>query len=128
MISLVATFLKKYKNDAYVFGILAEWSVIIRLFFLGYKLLFHRYKSKYGEIDLIMKYRNSIVFIEIKGRKNALDFERSVSVAQQKRIKRSAQYFMIKHKATNMQMRFDIVIVTSIWKKNHHFINVWQED
>ena len=70
----------------YNLGILAEYCVLIYYLIRFYQPLHHRYKSYVGEVDLIMKRGNQLVFIEVKARKNGLH-EALVSKNQQQVFK-----------------------------------------
>ena len=66
-----------------------------------------------GEVDLICKKNNSIVFIEVKARKvyNGRFDEWMINDRQKNRIIRASQLFIAKHrKFSNCNVRFDIVI------------------
>ena len=95
----------------YNLGILAEYCVLIYYLIRLYQPLHHRYKSYVGEIDLIMKRGNQLVFIEVKARKHGLHDD-IVSDNQQQRITRTAELFITKHQQYNRyNMRFDLVVV-----------------
>lgn len=73
----------------------------------------HRYRSKQGEIDLIMKDRNTFVFVEVKTR---LTGEAgwglsAVNAKKQRRITRAATVWMMEHRCMNAFVRFDLVEV-----------------
>lgn len=92
-------------------GLLAEYIVafyyVLRLF-LPIK---HRYKVHVGEIDLIMKRLNQIVFIEVKARKSGLQ-ENIITLKQQQRITRAAELFLAQHlEYKHCNIRFDLVVV-----------------
>ncbi len=112
------------KRFRYYFGLIAEIiaSWYLRLNF--YQILSHRFKSPFGEIDIIAKKNNQIIFIEIKARKDIslMDF---ISKKQQQRINKAAEYFLIKHpKYQNYQIRFDAIIMNRFfWPK--HFKSYW---
>jgi putative endonuclease len=53
-------------------GFRAETIALVFLTLKGYRLLARRYGGKGGEIDLIMRRRRAIVFVEVKARD---DFE-----------------------------------------------------
>jgi putative endonuclease len=116
------------KKEAYLFGITAEYVVIFWFAIKGYVLLHKRFRNKYGEIDLIFKRRNLIVFTEVKSRKSnqvgdAFDI---VSEKQIARIKRAAEHFMLQNQQyCNHDMRFDLMIVTSLFTKPQHCENIW---
>lgn len=78
----------------------------------GYIILAHNYYSPYGEIDLIAKKENIIVFTEVKTRhENPLySPAEAVTKAKQKRIIKTAFLYLQKHKY-NLQPRFDVAEV-----------------
>ncbi len=81
----------------YNLGILAEYSVLIYYLIRLNQSLHHRYKS-YGELDLIMKRGNQLVFIEVNAIKHGLN-DGKVSDNQQQRI--FAELFITKHQQNN---------------------------
>ena len=75
-----------------------------------YKLLAAGYRSRFGEIDLIVSDRKFLVFVEVKLRKSAqfakaLEF---VDLRKQDRIRTTAQYYLAQY-PTNLQPRFDVI-------------------
>ena len=79
----------------------------------GMKLLECRYRSKAGEIDLIMLDRKTIVFIEVKTRLNAAPGNGLLAVdgRKQKRIARSAMMYLIENNMLDRAVRFDVAEV-----------------
>ncbi|MEZ5451829.1 MAG: YraN family protein [Thiothrix sp.] len=78
----------------------------------GLKLLQQNYRLKIGEIDLIMLDGRTIVFVEVRYRKNnryggALH---SIDPRKQARIIRTAQHYL-QYRAPDAQARFDVVAV-----------------
>lgn len=79
----------------------------------GMILLAHRYRAKPGEIDLIMKDGDTVVFVEVKTR---LTGEAgwglsAVNAAKQRRITRAATVWMMENHCVNALVRFDLVEV-----------------
>ena len=60
---------KSHKQQTYDRGLWAENVAKIYLTFKGYRILQSRFKSPVGEIDIIAKKKNAIIFIEVKARK-----------------------------------------------------------
>ena len=60
--------------SSYYRGILAEHISKFLLLIKGYKILKTRFKTKVGEIDLICYKKNTVIFIEVKSRKNREQF------------------------------------------------------
>ena len=68
------------------------------------------YSCKFGEIDLIVRDRKYLVFVEVKLRKTA-DFARAreyVDRRKQDRIRVTASVYLSQH-PTDLQPRFDVV-------------------
>jgi len=81
----------------------------------GLTLITKNFNVRIGEIDLIMKHNDSIVFIEVRYRKNTnFGFpEETVTFKKQKKIKATALLFIAKNaKFKNIQPRFDVVAMT----------------
>jgi len=79
----------------------------------GLKLIDKNFYSRYGEVDLIMQDQDTLVFIEVRYRKN-LDYGgalESVTPAKQKKIQTTALYYMQK-KGSEHNSRFDVVALT----------------
>ncbi|GHG04688.1 YraN family protein [Thalassotalea marina] len=86
------------------------------------------FRSKVGEIDLIMKDQDTTVFIEVKFRKNAHfgGAISAVSISKQQKIAKTAAFFLQQQglNAYNTACRFDIVAIEGesnpeiIWLKN----------
>lgn len=92
----------------------AQGEAIAQKYFVenGYEVLAQNYRYKRGEIDLIVKKENLIVFVEVKFRKNALfgQPETTLSPKQKKLILSAAENYIFE---TNWQsnIRFDILAI-----------------
>ena len=80
---------------------------------LGMICLERRYRTKCGEIDLIMKDEDTIVFVEVKTRKTGTPGIglMSVNPAKQKRIFRGAVIYLMNNHQLNQPVRFDVIEV-----------------
>lgn len=75
-----------------------------------YRLLASGYRSRFGEIDLIVANRRFLVFVEVKLRKSD-DFAQaleSVDRYKQERIKKTALMYLQQF-PTDLQPRFDVI-------------------
>ena len=90
-----------------------KWGEAVALEFLKkkkYSAVAMGYRSRFGEIDLIVKDREFIVFVEVKTRKNA-DFALAreyVVKSKQRKIKSTAKLWLVCHE-TRLQPRFDVI-------------------
>ncbi|VAW58793.1 hypothetical protein MNBD_GAMMA11-2711 [hydrothermal vent metagenome] len=79
----------------------------------GLRLIEKNFHSRAGEIDLIMQDDNTLVFIEVRYRKNQ-DFggaKASITPAKQQRIRKTALYYMQK-KGEEFYARFDVLAMS----------------
>ena len=81
---------------------------------LGYRLLERNYRCRFGEVDLIAKDGQSIVFVEVKTRANENygTPKHSVDDRKQRRISLASQDYMVKKGLTESAARFDVVSIT----------------
>ncbi len=98
-------------KDTYETGLLGEQTAERYLTEKGMVCLERRYRTKSAEIDLIMKDRDTIVFVEVKTRRTASPGSGLLSVtpSKQKRIARGAVLYLMSNHKLNALVRFDIV-------------------
>lgn len=80
----------------------------------GYLLLGHNYRTRMGELDLIVYKDDLIVFAEVKtraGRMLAAPAE-AVDWHKQQRLRRAAELYLQNSPFADAMMRFDVVEVT----------------
>jgi putative endonuclease len=98
--------------NSFKLGIIAEYIVLVLYLVRFYRILFRRYKTGLGEIDLIVVKGKTLVFIEVKARKCGLH-EGIVSNQQIRRIKNTAELFLSKNsKYQKYNIRFDFALIT----------------
>jgi len=90
-----------------------KWGEALALKYLtdrGYCAVCEGYRSRFGEIDLIVKDRAFLVFVEVKLRKNAnFAYAREyVGKDKQRKIIATASLWLASHK-TQLQPRFDVI-------------------
>jgi len=118
--------IKEIKQRAHAWGIWAERMAVILLWFKGYKILKRRYRNAHGEIDIIAKRANTLVFIEVKARKSQQQAAESITARQRIRIEKTAMGFMSTSPSyANMQVRFDAVLcLPATWPE--HIESAWR--
>lgn len=90
-----------------------KWGEDLALEYLrnkNYSVVSRDWRSRFGEIDLIVKNSEYLVFAEVKLRKNAqfAQAREYVSKSKQKKITMTAQLWLASH-ATKLQPRFDVI-------------------
>jgi putative endonuclease len=79
----------------------------------GYAILERRYRTRYGEIDIVARSGSSLVFVEVKAR-DGNEFggaEAAVTVCKQQRIVRMAIDFLARRRLLDHPCRFDVVTI-----------------
>ena len=79
----------------------------------GYEILERRYRTKYGEIDIIGRVGRTVVFVEVKTR-GGVEFgggEAAVTMYKQRRIVRMAIDFLARRGLQDQPCRFDVVTI-----------------
>lgn len=78
-----------------------------------YIILARNYHSRFGEIDIIARKKNTIIFVEVKTRKNiAFGFPAEfVNYQKQQKIMKTAQLYINDNFNAEFDYRFDILEV-----------------
>jgi len=86
---------------------------------MGYQLLCRNYRTRFGEIDIIAKDSETIVFIEVKSRRTSSFGHPKYSITRKKqeRISKTALYYLKENDQSNCRARFDVVTINSADKK-----------
>ena len=93
-------------------GLSAEARAAAFLMAKGYRILARRFRTPYGEIDVVAKRRNLIAFIEVKARGSLDDAAYAVTPRQQQRIIAAAQAWLMTHpEHAEFELRFDVVLI-----------------
>ena len=97
---------------AFQTGLSAEARAAAYLMAKGYRILAKRFKTPYGEIDLVARRRNLVAFVEVKARAKFDDAAYAVTPRQQKRIIDAAQAWLMAHpEHANFDLRFDAMLI-----------------
>lgn len=98
-----------------------------------YHLVAMNYRSRFGEVDLIVCNRKFLVFVEVKLRKSAsfASAAEYVDFRKQNRLRTTAQKYLSEH-PTELQPRFDVIEIyapNGVSTKNptiHHMEDAFQ--
>ncbi len=110
-------------------GHFAELLALLSLFFKGYVPVRRNYVTgrgtHAGEVDLIVRQKRTLVFVEVKKRTTQELAAYAVQPKQQERIRRAAEGFLARHpQYQNFDVRFDVVLV-SFPLNLHHIKNAF---
>jgi putative endonuclease len=93
-------------------GVSAESRAAAFLMAKGYRILEKRFRTRYGEIDIIARRRNLVAFIEVKARASLEEAAYAVTARQQLRIVAAAQAWLMAHpEHADFDLRFDAVLI-----------------
>jgi putative endonuclease len=81
----------------------------------GMQILARNFRSRTGEIDIIAREAETIVFVEVKTwtHYGFEDLRLGINEKKQRRIIETAKYFLLEHREYNgMGVRFDVVFIS----------------
>lgn len=97
----------------------------------GMQCITQNYTCRVGEIDLVMRQNNLIIFVEVKYRRNALygSSQEMVDIFKQHKLIKTAWHFLQHHpKFHHYDYRFDIVAIDQTAPEPLTWINNAFED
>ena len=100
------------RQVAFQLGISAESRAAAYLVAKGFRILARRFKSPVGEIDIIARRRQLLVFVEVKARGRLDEAAESLSPRQQRRIAAAAEVWLAVNGSDGFRdIRFDAILV-----------------
>jgi len=106
----------------------AEHYAALYLRLKGYHILEHRFKTRVGEIDLIVRKSDTLAFIEVKRRLALKAAQDSLTYRTRQRITKAAQIYISQSRpAQHLAHRYDAVfIIGRGWGWPSHAIDLWR--
>lgn len=106
-----------------------QWEKVAESYLLdtGYKILDMNYNTKYGEIDVVAFKDSTIVFVEVKFRKNneygyAYEY---VNKSKINKLMRAIELYLSEHEAyIKMDKRIDVIAFDSVKKVLNHYKDI----
>lgn len=92
-------------------GRVGEWIAILFLLAKGYRILGHRLRTPYGEVDVAAWKNGVLVAVEVKARSSVDAGLLAVTPQAQQRIARAAQALAGRWRLHHAPIRFDVIIV-----------------
>lgn len=115
--------MKLNQNNA---GLAAEKLAATFLLNQGLKFVAENYHCRYGEIDLIMQHAKTLVFVEVRLRKNSLFGGAGTSITPQKMQKLilAAQHYLQANNLNQSEQacRFDAILMSSVDAKSIEWV------
>ncbi|WP_282192329.1 YraN family protein [Romboutsia ilealis] len=85
------------------------------------------YRINSGEIDIIAKINEELVFIEVKSR-TSIKFGYPAEAVDYRKIRKivnTAKYYILKNNLNNVAIRFDVIEIYLNDKKINHIVNAF---
>ena len=103
-------------NTQQTLGNLGETLARVELERDGYAILATRYRTRFGEIDIVAEERGTIVFVEVKARQSARygTAAETIGPAKRRRIAAMALDYLAKTNQLTTPCRFDVVAIDGI--------------
>ncbi len=79
----------------------------------GYAILTRRYRTRFGELDIVARHRGAVVFVEVKARRDGSFGDPADAVTWQKRrrLVAMATLYLGRHQLQECPCRFDVAAV-----------------
>ncbi|MEN3929899.1 YraN family protein [Microvirga sp. W0021] len=118
----------KQKRKAHRYGYFAEWLVLLLLMLKGYRLLARRYAVQGGEIDLIMRRGQLVVFIEVKARRDLQSAIHAIDHRKWRKFARTVRVWLQRNPwACEYSLRCDAAYIINGWRM-HYIEDAFQFD
>jgi putative endonuclease len=118
------------RQKAHRKGHSAERRAAWRLRLAGFSIVAQRFKTRLGEIDIVARRGDLLVFVEVKARRDLDAAAFALQSRQFGRVSRAANLFLASHpRYAVCSVRFDAVLVAgSFWRTlwPRHLPDVWR--
>ena len=114
-----------HRRQAYRRGHRSEWLAALALMLKGYRILARRHRTKLGEIDLIARRGNLVLFVEVKARRTLMEAMEAIAHSSERRIEGAADLWLSRQPDYGkLSVRFDMVAVLP-WRWPVHVENAF---
>jgi len=104
---------RRERVAAFRLGLTAESRAALFLIAKGYRIAARRWKTPFGEIDIVARRRRALVFVEVKARERATDAAEAVTERGKRRIIAAAELWLAhRPEDARRDIRFDVMLVT----------------
>ena len=111
--------------EAFHRALSAESRAALLLIAKAYRILARRWKTPFGEIDIVARRRGVLVFVEVKTRASIDAALEAVTERTRQRILAAAGLWLARHpRHANSEIRFDVIVVTP-GRLPRHIVNAF---
>ena len=106
-------------------GLSAESRAAMLLISKAYRIVARRWKTPFGEIDIVARRRRTLVFVEVKARDSVEGAMEAVTERTKRRIIGAAELWLARNPDdVNAEIRFDVILVAP-GKMPRHIANAF---
>jgi putative endonuclease len=116
----------KQRRQRERWGRIAERIAAIWLQAKGYRLIGRRLKTPVGEIDLLMRQGDTLVFVEVKARAALDSAHAALHPAAARRCQAAARWLAPRHGWAGAVIRHDAVLIRP-WALPVHLVAIWRD-
>jgi putative endonuclease len=110
---------------AFRLGLSAESRAAMLLIAKAYRIVARRWKTPFGEVDIVARRRRDLVFVEVKARDNFDDAAEAVTERSKQRIVAAAELWLAHHPDDSQCfIRFDVILIAP-GKLPRHIVNAF---
>jgi putative endonuclease len=111
--------------EAFQRGLSAESRAALLLIAKAHRILARRWKTPFGEIDIIARRAGVVVFVEVKARASVDEAVEAVTERTKRRVIAAAELWLARHpQYAKGGIRFDVIVVTP-GKLPRHIVNAF---
>lgn len=113
------------RRKAYRRGHRGEWLAALALMLKGYRILARRHRTRLGEIDIIARRGDLVLFVEVKARRTLVEAMEAIAHGSERRIEAAADLWLSRQSDHGrLSARFDMVAVLP-WRWPVHVENAF---
>ena len=106
------------RRDAERRGRFAEWVAMLYLMAKGYRILGHRLRTPFGEVDIAAWKQGVLIMVEVKARATFEAGVFAVTPMAQQRIGRAAEALAGRWRLQQAPIRFDLIVIAGMWPRH----------
>ena len=90
----------------------------------GWRVLDRRRKTKRGEIDIVARHGNAVVFVEVKWRRSADQLDLAIDEYRLRRVAAAAEAVAHEYAREGEDLRIDVLLLAP-GVEPRHIVNAW---
>ena len=108
-------------------GSFGEDLVCRKLIENGFVILERNVREKFAEIDIVARDGKTLCFVEVRTRENTLlgHPSETVDLKKQSQVRRAAEAYLVRHRISNTEIRFDVATIVWSEKEFLYFKNAF---